>query len=339
MKYDEIIKNQMSSLPASIRWWPKYFYHFTNIQNALGIIDSGWIYGRQEAVENNLMKTDNASPSVISVSQNRIKEYARLYFRPRTPTQYHNEGYKPEHIRETDINANCPVPIFFFLDSNTVLNMDGVKFSEISCAGQRDLILLSGTEEFESLPFNKIYHDGYIAADERDDIVKHRHAEVVRLNGLPIKDVIKGIACRSVAEKQTLLYLLQTQHPKAYQAYRPIIRYSPELNLFFNNGIFIKTVRYCVGKIEIMFNDTNKRYGKNKSNGKDIQFEATVNYLDKFGNIISRTLFTTVLDYANSEAVNLNIKNQDSKVAIVEIRFDDNLMYKSLLDMSTEELL
>lgn len=84
MKYDEIIKNQMSSLPPSIKWWPKYFYHFTNIENALGIIEKGWIYGRQEAVESNLMGTDNASPSVISVSQNKIKEYARLYFRPRT---------------------------------------------------------------------------------------------------------------------------------------------------------------------------------------------------------------------------------------------------------------
>ena len=55
------------------------------------------------------MQTENASPSVISVSQNKIKEYARLYFRPRTPTQYHNEGYKPKHIRNKDVNANCPL--------------------------------------------------------------------------------------------------------------------------------------------------------------------------------------------------------------------------------------
>ena len=86
-----------------------YFYHFTNIEKALGIIEKGWIFGRHEALENNLMQTENASPSVISVSQNKIKEYARLYFRPRTPTQYHNEGYKPKHIRNKDVNANCPL--------------------------------------------------------------------------------------------------------------------------------------------------------------------------------------------------------------------------------------
>lgn len=339
MTYNETIQNQMSRLPLSIKWWPKYFYHFTNIENALGIIDTGWIYGRQEAVENNLMETDNASPSVISVSQSKIKEYARLYFRPRTPTQYHNEGYKPKHIRNMEVNANCPVPIFFFLDSNAVLNIDGVKFSETSCAGQHDLHLLSGAKEFEKLPFDKIYHDRSFSLDERDDIVKHRHAEIVRLNGLPIKDVIKGIVCRSVAEKQTLLYLLKTQYPKAYQTYQPMIRYSPELNLFFNNGIFIKTVSYSEDKIKIIFNDSEKRYCKHKSNGEDIKFNAIVQYINEYGNVISRALFTTTLDYKDSESVNLNINNPDSKNAIVEIKFDDNLMYKNILNMSTEDLL
>lgn len=339
MTYAEIIKSQMLSLPTSIKWWPKYFYHFTDIQNALGIIDKGWIYGRQEALANNFMKTDNASPSVISVSQNSITEYARLYFRPRTPTQYHNEGYKPQHIRSTEVNANCPVPVFFFLDSETVLKMDGVKFSATSCAGLHDLNLLSGVEEFEQLPFDKIYHNSYLSSDERNDIVKHRHAEVVRLNGLPIKNAIKGIVCRSVAEKQTLLYLLNAQIPKAYQTYHQIIRYAPELDLFFNNGIFIKTVEYCEGKIEITFNDSSKRYGRNNSNGKDIQFNAEIHYLDDTDNVINRVLFSTVLDYAENKPVLLDLENQDSNVAIVEIKFDDHLMYANKLNMSTEDLL
>lgn len=299
MRYDEIIEKQMLALPASIRWWP----------------------------------------SVISVSQNKIKEYARLYFRPRTPTQYHNEGYKPEHIRKAGINANCPVPIFFFLDSNTVLNMDGVEFSETSCAGRQDLRLLSGVEEFACLPFNKIYHDSYFSLDERDDIVKHRHAEVVRLNGLPIRNAIKGIVCRSAAEKQTLLYLLKTKYAKAYQVYRPIIRYSPELNLFFNNGIFIKTVEYSEGKIEVVFNNSDKRYGRKKSNGEDIKFKAIVTYIDGYDNVINRALFTTVVNYADVGSVNLDIKKPDAEGAIIEIRFDGNLMYKNRLSMSTEELI
>ncbi len=271
--------------------------------------------------------------------RNKIKEYARLYFRPRTPTQYHNEGYKPEHIRDTDVNANCPVPIFFFLDSNTILNMDGVEFSETSCAGQHDLQLLSGTEEFESLQFYKIYHDKYILPDERDDIVKHRHAEVVRLNGLPIKDTIKGIVCRSVAEKQTLLYLLKTQYPKAYRTYQPIIRYSPELNLFFNNGIFVKTVEYSDGKIFVELNDKSKRYHRDRSNENDFEFKADVQYIDENGIIIEREQFILSIDYASVTGVNLSDVSAKSNNAIVEIYFDNNLMYKNILNMSTEDLL
>lgn len=339
MEYSEIIKKQRLSLPTSIDWWPNYFYHFTNITNALGIIDKEWIYGRQEAVSNNLMASDNASPSVISVSQNEIKEYARLYFRPRTPTQYHNEGYKPKHIRNSDINANCSVPIFFFLDSSTILNMDDVMFSETSCAGLHDLNLLSGNKAFEHLPFEKIYHDRPFSAEDRDDIVKHRHAEVVHLNGFPIKDALKGIVCRSVAEKQTLLYLLQTQNPKAYQKHRQKIRYSPELNLFFNNGIFIKTVEYSDGRIQIALNPSDKRFGKKNSKGKDIVFSAVVHYIDKNESIINRAIFTGNISYANIELVRLKLNNPSSDTAIVEIRFDDNLMYKNLLNLNTADLL
>lgn len=342
MTYDEIINNQMQLLPRSIKWWPKYFYHFTNITNALGIINTGWIYGRKDAVENELMETDNASPSVISISQNKIKEYGRLYFRPRTPTQYHNEGYKPEHIRDADVNANCPVPIFFFLDSNTILNMENVQFSDTSCAGIHDLNLLSGIEEFEHLTFNKIYHDTFFSQEERDDIVKHRHAEIVRLNGFPIKDALKGIVCRSVAEKQTLLYMLKTQYPKEYQTYRPIIRYSPELNLFFNNGIFIKTVEYNSEKITIEFNEPDKRYGRTKSEGNDIRFTAAVHYIDENDNIFNRDLFDNKFSYAHVKFINLNLSNtylKSALSALVEIKIDDILMYKNILNMSTEDLL
>ncbi len=110
MTYREIIEAQRRQLPKSRNWWSMYFYHFTDIRNALNIIEKGWIYARHKANEEDLMVSDNASQEVLSVSSSEIKEYVRLYFRPKTPTQYHNEGYKPEAVRKNDINANCPVP-------------------------------------------------------------------------------------------------------------------------------------------------------------------------------------------------------------------------------------
>lgn len=339
MTYNEIIKNIALLLPDSRKWWPKFFYHFTNMDNAFGILEKGWIYGRNEAIESHLMKTENASPSVISITQNKIKEYARLYFRPRTPTQYHNEGYKPRHIRDELVNANCPVPIFFFFDSESVLKMDGVEFSEVSCAGRDDLMLLSGEDAFSKLPFSKIYHEGKVLPEFRDDIVKHRHAEVVRLGGLPIQGILKGIVCRSVAEKQTLLYLLKTRYAQLYSDYHNLIYYSPKLDLFFNNGIFVKSVEYINNNVMVKLNDKAKRYRPDRSIGKDFKFRTVIYYIDDFDRIIDSECIEYMFNYASVENVNIIDISPKSTIALIEIYFDDILMYKNKLDMRMDDLI
>lgn len=327
-EYRDVIERQVKLQHKSNSWWPKYFYHFTDIRNAMGIIELGWIYGRNNVLENNLMKNDNASESVITISKNKVKDCARLYFRPRTPTQYNNEGYKPTKIRRKDLNASCPVPIFFFLDSETVLNMENVKFSEVSCAGLADLNLLSGAEAFEKLPFDKIYHDKYIPDGSRSDIVKHRHAEILGEGGIPISKALRGIVCRSVAEKQTLLYLLRKKLPEKYKEYRKIIRYLPKLNLFFNNGIYINRVEYQDNSLIIFFNDASKRVrGDCERIGVNVRIE--LYYLDDLGFISEHDVFRGKIDYHSCEEINIELGHKYSDEAILEIYFDDILMYKN----------
>jgi len=125
--------------------------------------------------------------------------------------------------------------------------------------------------------------------------------------------------------------LLKTRNPKVYNVYRELIRYLPQLNLFYNNGIFIKTVEYHDGIIKVKFNDCYQRYGINNSNGKDILFKADIQYLDDGKNIINHIFFSTTIDYSKNESVNLNIDNPYSEMAIVEIYFDNNLMYTNIL--------
>lgn len=55
MKYREIISKQKLLLHDSISWWPEYFYHFTDIQNALGIFDKEWIFARKVVMDQQLM--------------------------------------------------------------------------------------------------------------------------------------------------------------------------------------------------------------------------------------------------------------------------------------------
>lgn len=237
MSYGEIIEEQRNRLNQKISWWPVYLYHFTDVNNAVSIIEKECIYGRSLAIEENLMNSDNASRSVINVTDDKVKSFARLYMRPKTPTQYHNEGYKPEHIRDKNVNANCPVPIFFILDAEKMLSMSGVMFVEKGLAGHyyNNANLLSGEESFKSLNFEKIFHTGAFPPDS--DIKQFRQTEVIRNDFIPISGIVRGIACRSIAEKQTLLYLLKKTSINKYNKYKDIISFKPEIDLFYSNGI------------------------------------------------------------------------------------------------------
>lgn len=220
--YGEIINSQRQKLNKNIDWWPLYLYHFTDVHNAVSIIEKEYILGRKEATDKNLMNSDNASLRVIEVTNDEVARYARLYMRPRTPTQYHNEGYKPPHIRNSDLNACCPVPIFFLLDAEKTLSMEGVKFVEKGLAGRsyETTAIREGVEDYAKLNFEKIFHDGSFPPGS--DITQYRHTEVIRKDGIPISDIIKGIACRSIAEKQTLLYLLKKASIERYIKYKDI---------------------------------------------------------------------------------------------------------------------
>jgi hypothetical protein len=108
-------------------WWPDYLFHFTDIRNAVSILREGALLSRQEATERGVMVTDNASQEIISQTDDKWQDHVRLYFRPRTPTQYRNEGFRPSDQRE--LGAHCPVPVYFLFDSFQVLSREDSLFS------------------------------------------------------------------------------------------------------------------------------------------------------------------------------------------------------------------
>jgi len=103
------------------------------VTNAVNILKEGKLYSRQDATKLGIMRNDNASRQVINMTNPEVMSYVRFYFRPLTPTQYHNEGYKPLEVRfNKDINANVPVPVFFIFDLEKILAMQGSLFSDQS---------------------------------------------------------------------------------------------------------------------------------------------------------------------------------------------------------------
>ncbi len=107
-------------------WWPKYVYHFTDIRNATSVLNTNVLYSRTRAESLGLMKNDNANPEIIAGTKEEYLDLVRLYFRPRTPTQYVNEGIQPPHTRG---NGHCPVPVFFLFDLVEIISRDDARFS------------------------------------------------------------------------------------------------------------------------------------------------------------------------------------------------------------------
>lgn len=191
---------------GNLHWWPRYVYHFTDVRNAVQILRHGYLYSRAEANRLGLMETDNASPDVIQQTSATHFQFARLYFRPRTPTQYANEGIRPRSQRELG-GAHCPMPVFFCFDALTVLAQDETFFSDGNMGSARSTF--SNTRDFFlRIPFDLVYHNRRFAPQERNEIIYHRHAEVLVPERLALEPALRFIACRSVAERQTLLNLL-----------------------------------------------------------------------------------------------------------------------------------
>lgn len=309
MTYDEIISKNCNT-NASVSWWPRYAFHYTDVTNAIGILKEGAIYSRFDATKKQLMDNDNASRQVIDMTYSGVTSSVRFYFRPLTPTQFHNEGYKHPALRYCgDSNANVPVPVFFLLDLETVLRMEGTQFSEQSLAGGGGL-LCQGEEAFSKLNFSQIYKIGYM--ENREAEKKYRHAEIVFPGAFPIDGSLKGIVCRNDIERATLLNLLRKESLKEFAKYKDFVIVCNEC--FESNGLFIAQCNYHGDKAGIVFSKTAKKKqytSKYKNNPADqllLSAEAEFEWMHS-NTMIFRQGCTFQIDYERSEQMtftNLN---------------------------------
>ena len=144
------------------------------------------------------------APEEIINANNLAHGFARLYFRPRTPTQYRIEGIrKPNEIWN---GRHAPVIYMFVFKSRSLLTRAGVHFSRGNMQ-VADAEVLDGDEAFRSLVFEKIYHEGFYPP-EHADIKVWRCAEVLIESPLILDDALEAVVCRSDAERKTLLYYL-----------------------------------------------------------------------------------------------------------------------------------
>ena len=204
---------------------------------------------RKQAQDDEQLQVDIASPDVIAQTPAEWQDYVRLYFRPRTPTQYRNEGFRP--IGQWQLDAHCPVPIYFLFNSIAVLSRGDSLFAEGNVG--RGAIPIGKIDHLESIPFEKVYHDTWFDNTDVEitrEIVYHRHAEVLVPQRLGIGD-LRLICCRSQAEYETLIHLLP---PGTLARWVDKIGVRPNLRLFHNRWTFVKEADMSAERVLFKFN-------------------------------------------------------------------------------------
>src|ERR1017187_3495148 len=197
--------------PARQRW-PKYVFFFAEMQNAVRILRGGKLVCRSKAD----MAVDTGSEEVLDHTDRRHKDSVRLYFRPRTPTQYQVEGFRPIG-QYGSLGKHMPMPVFFLFDAKDILTRMTTRFSDgnLGAAGSVDS---DDAGFFEAIPFRKVYHVSSLyglSEAEKRNIIFHRCAEVIVPKELEL-DALRSIWCRSEAEYQTLRHSLASQILRKY---------------------------------------------------------------------------------------------------------------------------
>lgn len=306
-KVDTLAKNYRSD---SRSWWPKFVFHYTAIENVPSILQSGYLYSRDEVLRRQLLQVDGASSSVLAKSSETTRSYVRLYFRPKTPTQYRNEGIRPKN--EISLGSHCPIPVMLLFDSKDILTRSVTKFSDGSLAGYNPGKIGSRASFFKRLPFRDIYHNRSLQRENKRVVIARRHAEVIVPNSLDL-DALRYIWCRSNAEKETLLSLLDDPGRKKWEAK---IFHGQKYDLFFSKWSYVHRVDLESSRIYFQFN-------KNTTTPSPFKLSAWLYDHDS-----GDKLQASEVDFSADNRVQLIIKNAVSNYTI-EFFMDDNLAYRN----------
>ncbi len=296
------------------RKWPKYLFHHASLTNATGILQSGALFSRDDAAET---AHDDVAPAEVIARRADAHKFARLYFRPRTPTQYRVEGIRK--VNECYEGATNHVPVLYMLvfSAETVLTLQETQFSNGNM--QSPQTRFDGSEEFfDSIQFDKVFHEGSFNQSERDNIVKARCAEVLTTSPLYLNEHLRFILCRSEAERHTLL----NSYPEADVSLRSRIRTVTEVGIFQSEYTYVKGVDLLPDSCLIQFAP--------RRDGKLVECELFVK--DSNGMII-RHLPQRLIDPAKRLRVNVG-QRLDTGKYMVEVHLESHLAYRNshLLD-------
>lgn len=314
--------------------WIGYLFHVTHMDNVIEILNHGKLMSRSECDRLGIPVWDNASKVVLDGSDQKLSDFVRLYFRPRTPTFNRNEGFKSLAEMESDpLKAHCPVPVALIFDSAAVLGLPDARFSTQSLASYSNLSLMERTSncvnDLVAADFASIYHDVAFRPDEKDWIIKARQAEVIVPNEMRLSGVLRGIRTRSDAERDTLLCELERRNVSFPQ---DLIRTSLDGAVFFSERLFIQSVFVVDGVIRIRFNLPGSRYS---NFDWDFRLDLDLSYpgrpdLEPYSGHVSAV--RRLLRERGSPLLTTRegVLNQNANYVLIQVRLDGNAAYRAV---------
>ncbi len=236
-------------LEASRDWWPRFLFRSDHVENAADILNRGELLSRAAASDGALIKKDSGSPQHIAQLAPTHRRLVRLYFRPRTPTQYSNEGIRPH--KKIKYGAHMPVPVYL-LFSSSLLMEQGVSFSQGRLTATSKLG--NSAAFLRKMNFKDIYHNRSVGrlgeSHRRAEILNARHSEILVQDRLCLEH-LKYVVCRSGPERDTLLNLLE---PDARDNWvRRILEDDGRGRLFHKLGTFVNNVHLSEGGSQFSF--------------------------------------------------------------------------------------
>ncbi len=186
------------------------FHHYTDINNFIKIINSGYLLSREEAKKTGFVDAadENVITHTLEGNKADITHYVRFFYKEKTPTLYCNEG-----IKINNEMPHMPIPVLLIFDEKLIFN-DNVCFlsggggsyctffskdaSEANKKYDWDLIFSRG--KYGEILEKSNVEDGY-------NIKNARNAEFAFLEKVELK-YLKRIIFRSEAERKLARILI-----------------------------------------------------------------------------------------------------------------------------------
>ena len=284
-------------------FWPRHLFRVDSVRAVARILENNTLYSRSRAQARGLMDHDAASPSVIANAPAWLKDYVRLYFRPKTPTEFQSEGFRAK--ADIKMGAHRPMPIVLVFDSIPILTAMGTAFTNGNAAAGG--AKRGETAEFlRSIPFDQVYHEGVVKPSEAS-ITFHRCAEVLIKESMQLQH-LKRILCRSGAEYETLKNILSDN---ALLKFGSKIGVSAKVH--YRRWSFVESVDLTQENIKFGFNPSSLSPGP---------FDAKVTIYDYDGDIAG-TWHNKA--FSADKSLSLDIRKLNLETYGVVLTLDDSL--------------